>query len=60
MNLQSKFGYCMTAQTLNIAHNVHVIGTKLCTDKFTNKQTDGQSKHQMTHADLSGQGHKKK
>ena len=33
MNLQSKFGYCMTTQTLNIA---------LCKrDGFTDKQTDG-------------------
>ena len=39
MNLQSKFGYCIITQTLNIA---------LCKrDGITDRQTDGQTDKQM-------------
>ena len=38
MNLQSKFGYCMTTQTLNIA--LFVNGTELRTDRQTNMNAD--------------------
>ena len=49
MNLQSKFGYCITTQTLNIA---------LCKrDGITDRQTDDQ-KTKMTPGHLSGRGHK--
>ena len=59
MNLQSKFGYCIITQTLNIA---------LCKrDGITDRQPDGQTDKQMdgrtiqllyAPADLSGLGHK--
>ena len=40
MNLQSKFGYCMTTQTLNIV---------LCKrDRITDKLTDGRKDHPNT------------
>ena len=41
MNLQSNFGYCMTTQTLNI----HFICKQ---DGITDKQTDGQTNHNIT------------
>ena len=43
MNLQSKFGYCITTQTFFKYCTLFVSGTELWTDGRTDRQTDGQT-----------------
>ena len=43
MNLQSKFGYCIITQTLNIALCLEAGRNYRQTDGWTDKQTDGRT-----------------
>ena len=52
MNLKSKFGYCMTTQTLNVALCLQAGRNYGQTDKWTDRQTDGQTDDPITRCPL--------
>ena len=61
MTLQSKFGYCIITQTLNIALFLKAAQNYGRTHRRTDRQTDKLTDDPITRyppADLSGRGHK--